>query len=323
MKLTNEQIRSITFGAACTEETERGIALYRFTPEERAYYKTVSEDFYMKAHSSAGIRLEFTTNSRRLSFGARMTPGSSRPFCHFDLYRDGIFFVQVGADGTDTTVSAELDLGEGEKEIKLYCPWSASTELTRVILDDGATLTPAVKSRTMLIYGDSITQGYDTRHPSLSYASLLTDALDAEGVNKAIGGEVFRPGLADLGAGDPDLITVAYGTNDWSHRPLEEFETGCEGFYRALSEKYPRATIFAITPIWRRDLDRVTPVGAFDHVREHIERVAASLPNVRVLYGFDCVPKDPGCFAPDCLHPNDEGFIHYFKGIYEQIKAFL
>ncbi len=164
--------------------------------------------------SSAGIRLEFTTNSRRLAFGAKTTPGSSRPFCHYDLYVNGVFHGQVGADTTETSISAEWDLGEGEKEVKLYLPWSATTTLTRVILDNDASLIPAKKSRRMLIYGDSITQGYDTLRPSLSYASLLADALDAEAFDKGIGGERFRPALAEATPLiDPDLITVAYGTN--------------------------------------------------------------------------------------------------------------
>lgn len=255
----------------------------------------------------------------------KTTPGSSRPFCHYDLYVNGVFHGQVGADTTETSISAEWDLGEGEKEVKLYLPWSATTTLTRVILDNDASLIPAKKSRRMLIYGDSITQGYDTLRPSLSYASLLADALDAEAFDKGIGGERFRPALAEATPLiDPDLITVAYGTNDWSGSPLEEFEKNCRGFFETLSKKHPHAKIFAITPIWRTDhTSRTTSVGDFFHVKNFIEEVAATLPNVTVLYGYDCVPKDPVYFADAYLHPNDKGFIHYFKGIYDQIKKYI
>lgn len=322
MKLSNEQIRSITFGAARFEESEAGIRPLRFTEAETEYYKNFSEDYYKKSFASSGIRLEFTTDSRRFSFAARTAPGSSRPFCHFDLYLNGVFHAQVGADTTEASLSAEWDLGEGEKEVKLYLPWSVSTTLTRVTLDDGASLTPAKKSRRMLIYGDSITQGYDTLHPSLSYASLLTDALDAEAFDKGIGGERFRIALAEVTPDiEPDIITVAYGTNDWSGRELSEFERECRGFYEALSAKHPNAKIFAITPIWRADhITRTTSVGDFFHVKDFIEQVAATLPNMTVIYGYDCVPKDPKYFSDAYLHPNDEGFIYQFKGIYEQIK---
>ena len=325
MKLTSDQLRSILFGAARLEISEEGVRPLRFTEEESEYYKKFSEDYYKKSFSSSGIRLEFSTNSRRLSFGAKMTPGSSRSFCHFDLYVNGIFHAQIGADSTETTVSAEWELGEGEKEIRLYLPWSASTTLTRVILDDGASLTPAKKSRRMLVYGHSITQGYDTLHPYLSYATLLTDALDAEAFNKGIGGERFRIALAEATPDiNPDLITVAYGTNDWSGRERSEFEYECRGFYQTLSTKHPNAKIFAITPIWRADhTTRTTSVGDFFYVKELIEQIAASLPNITVLYGYDCVPKDPVYFSDAYLHPNDQGFIHYFENLYAQIKKYI
>jgi lysophospholipase L1-like esterase len=325
MILSASQIRSITKGAAMIREVENGLRFDRFTQRELDMYQATNADFYKKAQSSAGIRLEFKTDSRRLAFSALTAPGSSRPFCHFDLYRDGVFFAQIGSNQIDSALSGEFDLGKGEKEIRLYFPWSASTLLQSVTLDDGATLIPLKKERTMLIYGDSITQGYDTHHPSLSYASLLTDALEAEAFNKAIGGEFFNPALAKSAeAENPDLITVAYGTNDWSKKTLEEFEANCAEFYTTLSKKYPNSKIFALTPIWRADWDqRITGVGEFPHVAEHIQKVAASLPNVTVLTGFDWVPKEESYFADRYLHPNDQGFIHYFQGLYQAIKQYL
>ena len=325
MKLTNEQIKSVTFGAARFEEGEAGIRPLRFTEAETEYYKNFSEDFYKKSFSSAGIRLEFTTDSRRLAFHAKVTPGSSRLYCHFDLYVGGIYQGQVGTDSTDTTVAAEWDLGKGEKEVKLYLPWSATTTLSSVTLDDGASLTPAEKTRTMLIYGDSITQGYDTLHPSLSYASLLADALDAEAYDKGIGGERFRPALAEVTPeGDFDIITVAYGTNDWSGATLEDFENNCRGFYETLAKKHPNAKIFALTPIWRADhTTRTTSVGDFFHVKEFIEEVTSPFSNVTVIDGYGFLPKDPALFSDAYLHPNDEGFILYFRALYEQVKKYL
>ena len=323
MKLSNDQIRSIVVGAAYAEESDRGISFFRFSKKELDFYESVSSDFFMKAHAASGIRLEFTTNSRRLSLEATTAPGSSRAFCHMDLYRDGLFFARVGANSATAPLTAEFELGKGEKEIKIYLPWTASVLLTSMTLDDGATLTPVKKSRSMLIYGDSITQGYDTMHPSLSYANLLADALDANAQNKAIGGEFFRPGLAEMSEGDPDIITVAYGTNDWSKKTREEFEKNSEEFYRILSEKYPRAKIFAITPIWRADCDRITGVGEFSHVPKHIERITAALPNVTVIHGFDFVPKEPELFSDRYLHPNENGFIPYFSGLYAEMKKYL
>ena len=50
----------------------------------------------------------------------------------------------------------------------------------------------------------------------------LADALGAEEVNKAIGGECFFPELAATKEDfQPEYITVAYGTNDWSRKSAE------------------------------------------------------------------------------------------------------
>ena len=39
MKLTYDQIRSITFGAAYTKESEQGVSLFRFSEKEMEFYK--------------------------------------------------------------------------------------------------------------------------------------------------------------------------------------------------------------------------------------------------------------------------------------------
>jgi lysophospholipase L1-like esterase len=191
-------------------------------------------------------------------------------------------------------------------------------------LEDGATLTPVKKSCRMIMYGDSITHGYDTFVSAHSYASLLADALDADARNKGIGAEKFFPALAEISDDcDPAYVTVAYGTNDWSGKTLEEFENNSAAFYRTLSKKYPNAKIFALAPIWRGDMDRVTKVGSFYHVAEHLGAVAAELPNVTLINCFDFVPKSPEYFSDKHLHPNDAGFRYYFDGLLAEIKKYL
>ena len=67
----------------------------------------------------------------------------------------------------------------------------------------------------MLVYGDSITHGYDALAPSKAYSVSVPFTLSANAINKAIGGEIFFPTLARIKSNiNPDYITVAYGTND-------------------------------------------------------------------------------------------------------------
>lgn len=46
----------------------------------------------------------------------------------------------------------------------------------------------------------------------------------------------------------------------------------CHGFYDALAKNYPNAKIFALTPIWRKDLSKETDFGDFCKVKKDISR---------------------------------------------------
>ena len=158
----------------------------------------------------------------------------------------------------------------------------------------------------------------------MRYISRLAEALDAEEINKAIGGEVFFPSLAEA-ADDfvPDYITVAYGTNDWSKLTKEEFKNNCYGFYSALSRNYPDTKIFAITPIWRKDFKDYRPFGEFMEATECIKNIAEEFENITCITGFPFVPQSEEFFADLRLHPNDAGFDHYFRNLYAQVKNYI
>jgi cell division protein FtsB len=54
---------------------------------------------------------------------------------------------------------------------------------------------------------------------------MLAEALEAEFINKAVGGAVFNPALAKIPCDtQADYIIVAYGTNDWNSVDLETLE---------------------------------------------------------------------------------------------------
>lgn len=328
MKLTFDQIKSVLFGAVRTEVKDGKLCLYRFTEAQAEAYKGYKEDFYIKSFASAGMRLEFVTDSQSLSFSADMKKASSRAWYSFDLYVDGALIKnkkgEYSEDGT-SFFSLDAELGEGEKRVALYLPWSAATNIVELSLDDGATVTPIQKDLKLISFGDSITQGYIARCPSFTYANRLADALQAEIVNKGIGGEVFFPTLATLRDDiEPDIITVAYGTNDWSHSEKEVFDANSKSFYEALAKNYPNAKIFALAPIWRPNYKRDDKkVGDFSHVLGRLHEIASDIPNVTVINCFDFVPKERPSFAPDYLHPNDRGFFYYANHLYAEIKKYI
>ena len=328
MKLSLEQIRSIAKGCARITSENGKTRLLRFTEEQEAAYCKRKESFYKKTVASAGVRLEFVTNSRTLGLTVDVAQSSTRSrFCH-DIFVNGEkkFELRSSFDPespSSMVLNGSYALGDGKKKICIYFPFSACSEIIALELENGATLAPVEHSRTILMLGDSITHGYDCASPSESYSSKLTDALDAQGCNKGIGGEIFFPDLATLrDSYTPDIITVAYGTNDWSTTNLEKFNTNCELFYKNLSALYPDSKIFALTPIWRKSYQENRGVGDFFHIRDKIFEIARELPNVTPIDCFDFVPHDLAMFS-DGLHPNSLGFSHYAQNLIRAIAAHL
>ena len=329
MKLNLAQIQSIAKGAVRIEEQSGVVHFFRFTKEQEKLYEARTtpsgKPLWDKTLATAGVRLEFTTNSATLSIEVEGHPASS---CNCFIHEIFVNGERLGAFGKAETgereFSASFSLGEGEKEVKIYLPWASSSAIRSLELDEGATIIPIKKTKKMLIYGDSITHGYVSRNPSNSYASRLTDALDAEAFNKAIGGEIFFPELAEISdEGDFDYITVAYGTNDWSHVTKEYFDETARAFYRALSRRHPNAKIFALAPIWREGYETPSRVGEFSYMKQVFDELAAELPNLTVIDCFGFVPPEAQYFADKTLHPNEAGFDFYFRGLWNEMQKYI
>lgn len=325
MKLTLEQIRSIALGVARVEETDGRIHLMRFTKAQELMYKERQTDFYEKTFATAGVTLEFETDSRCLGLSLEVTQASSRKFFNHSIFVNGNRIGEVYGEmekGVTLACEKSFTLGEGMKRVEILFPWSAASCICAMTLDDGAVLRPVQKKCTMLQFGDSITHGYDALLPENSYASQIAHWLDANAINKAIGGEVFCPALAQLqDAVQPELITVAYGTNDWSKTGRQVFQENSLEFYRSLRKHYPGAKIVALAPIWRADMDLEKPAGLFRDVARHLASIAREVENMEFVDCFDFVPKDPQYFMDLRLHPNDAGFAHYSDGLRRQLTA--
>ena len=327
MKFSLEQIRSVARGCVSVSEENGRFRFFRFpSAQSEAYLSSGKENFYRKTFASAGVRLAFRSNTETLSFTAHTGYGSSRRFGFFDCYENGRMTAHFGADEMqDVDRSFSVTFQPGEKDIELYFPWSVRTDLSDVTVDDGAKILPINRKHTMISFGDSITQGYDVRFPSLSYAAQLARELDANSVNKGIGGDIFFPKLLkEADPITPDYVTVAYGSNDWSRSTREEFDRHCKEFYTRLSALYPQSKIFAISPIRRIGNDSSTGFGEpLCRVDDAIRELTAGLPNVTVINGFGLVPHDPAFFSPDGIHPVDLGSCLYAANLVKEMRKYL
>lgn len=340
MKLTFEEIRAASCGAVSLEQTKRGIGFHRFTPEQEAvYWPEADSTPNATLLSTAGIKLRFTTDSTLLTLrGAVTRVMPDRSLYAIDIKQDGklIDSIQNYDEKTLTSFYAtgsyplcpfenSFSLGVGTKTLEIHLPYSVIFYLQDLILSDGASFAPKKRSKTLLAFGDSITHGFDALHPSAKYATLLADMLDAEEWNRGIGGACFTPTLSQPKESFiPDIITVAYGTNDFSCQiPRQQFSDNCRQFILNLAHNYPDSPIFLIAPIWRADKMQNDVLGHLGDMHQLFTELTADIPHVFVIPGYELVPHDPLCFGDGFLHPNDNGFAHMAKALAEKIKSSL
>jgi len=338
MQLSFEQIKSVTQGAARILQAGSTVQFRRFTQGQEAVYQKSADNLSQQTFCTAGMKLQFRTNSPWLELDVEVSKSTPyRTYFSFDIFSDGLcvghlhnFSGQILSENSIYdrhklgSFRQRFLLGDGEKTVTVYFPWSVAVSLWGVYLEDGASVIPVHPARTLLTFGDSITQGYDAMFPSNRYGTKLAEYLGAEEFCKAIGGEVFFPALAaEKEAFVPDYISVAYGTNDWNNRERADFLQSCRVFFETLCRNYPKTKIFALTPIWRKDRDDCRPFGLFDLVAQDLSEIVNDMPQVTVIRCYDLIPKETAFFTDLRLHPNDRGFGFYADGLIEAIRTKL
>lgn len=316
-----ELVREIARGATAIAEENGAAVFHRFTEEQRKVYES-NNGFWLKTFADAGVRLEFATDAKSFVFGGSVEAASSRQFYFFDVCVNGALVRHVGSFSfpTEKEFRFEVELPEGTNRVAVYFPWTVKIRLAELDFVGATKIEAVEKKRRILCYGDSITQGYDSRYPSLAYTNIIADMLDAEVINKAIGGDHFNPELAALpDAGPFDLVTVAYGTNDWSHNKTREELTDTAGrFFELVSRNYPGTPICAILPLWRHDWMRVTAIGTFEEGRAIVRAAAAKHPGIKLVDGWELLPHLESCVS-DGLHPNDFGFQFMARNLFKEL----
>ena len=324
MILSDKQLREVTLGAL-EIYTEDG--LYRFkrmTDAQGEEFVRENSDFANKTRATSGVRFDFYTDSDYIvvEFGGVLS-GSSRKMLSFDICVDGNLhtsFFRSNMDVLEGKIRADFE--KGEKHIQFFLPCLANAGIKSVELSDGAYVKPFQPKYKMLVLGDSITQGYTAYNTSRCYANLMARKLDAEIVNQAIGGARFYKEQLEK-TQDYDIVTVAYGTNDWSGKDsFKTFYDDCEEYIKLLSEQHPNAKKFIILPIWRAHHHYPKPTGNFFVCRDAIAQIAERYGCI-ALESIDYVPHDSVFFEDETLHPNDIGFEAYAVKLVNDIKKYL
>ena len=294
-------------GALRFETTETGMLQpVRHTRRQLGIYSAESEGRRIRAMASAGVCLECETDARSLLLEGTAAPGSSQDIWAFDLFVDGRLYAhREGSIEREPRIAWTQPLPAGRKRLKLYFPTLAQTVERR---------------RKLLCLGDSITQGFITHFPSAAYTNVLARELDAELLNQGVGGATFDPAVVD-GETDyaPDMITVAYGTNDWAVKTMAAFSADAAAYLKALRAVWPKARMTVVSPLWRRDIAREDVRYAFGE-SEGVLQWLAEENNALFIPGGALLPAVPELMG-DHVHPNDLGHLMVGRRLAERLKA--
>ena len=323
MQLTTNEIKNLTFGAYESEEALDGVRFYRMPDKQARYFEKHDPAFYKKGKSAASISIDFYTDSSFFFFHCtEVEQCSTRPWCYFDVLINGKLVATIGDEPPiKTSYSFRTDLPDGENRVTLFFPNLHQATVKEISLSDGAKIRPAEKKRRILFLGDSITHGYDAQAPSQSYANRVSFQTDSEAVNLAIGGACFAADCLDESIDyRPDMIVVAYGTNDWRKKPAEACFAGCRAFFDKLCKIYPDKPIFYILPIWRhRGCETPEQAESFWLSRNLFKHIASGYKNIKIIDLWEEIPRDLALFS-DGLHPNSEGFAYYANGVIKHLN---
>ena len=174
MILTKEQIKAIAKGALYwSDGIEGGLLPHRYSPLQEEIY-SANANRYLRTFASSGIRLECRTDATALEFSARVFKGSGTDWHGFDVMVDGLLTGHFESTLEETDhVHWTQPLPEGKKTVLLYLPCLAGTEILNVTLHGATLCQPVASAEKILFLGDSITQGYHSHFPSMTYAAQV------------------------------------------------------------------------------------------------------------------------------------------------------
>ena len=306
MKLSNEQLKEIYYGAYSMCETDDGyLQSFQYTQQQMEYFKESLDFWYDRCMASSAKTLEFSTKATKFSFEYKIIWVGSED--SFELVVDGlitkIYYVKdLPKEGKLTS-----EMPTGDKKVMVYLPADATVLIRNFEID--ADLIPVEKGEKVLWMGDSITQGFGPLRSAHTYVSVANRLLNYDIINQGIGGYIYDKNvLVDMEGYSPEKIIVSLGTNQYGTETMKDVEE----YYERLLEVYGDRPVLCITPIWRGD----SPDGLEVLARfcENIKNICAKYPNITVVEGFKLLPHASEYFL-DNLHPNALGSEIYGRNL--------
>ncbi|MFI5953138.1 SGNH/GDSL hydrolase family protein [Cryptosporangium sp. NPDC051539] len=266
------------------------------------------------ARIPAGARLEFRSRAESvditLALSDRHELAPPTTSAAVSVWRGDEFVgaIDMPADSGPVTVATVPGA-----EYTVFLPDAFLPEVTAVV-PHGGTLEPSPARPRWLAYGDSITQGWSASDPALAYPAIAArlDHLDVHNLGFAGAARGEIPVAEHLAATPADVITLAFGTNNWSAIPTGAAHLAAilRDFVSVIRSAQPDTPIVVLSPIIRPDAEnRPNVMGAsLVQLRSALEATASELAAddlaLFLIKGRSLVAPDD---LVDGIHPGDHG----------------
>jgi len=316
---------------------ENGLTPIRFTDRQMKVYAK-SLNYKQRSCCPSGVCMDFVTDSSFIKFEYTKRD-SVRNWLFFDIYINETFIETFGSAPIDrnskdfyfeipsrceiASKGQSSEKNKAKNRITIYLPHMVDISIKNIELSKGASIEAAKPyGKNLLCLGDSITQGMDSKHPSLAYPVLLSRYLGMNLLNQGVGGYKFDAESLDPEIPyKPDLITVAYGTNVWGAVDSQEtLKKNCLEYISKLIDTFPEAKIAVITPLWRADMRELKAMGTFYEACDTIKSVCSEFKQIYILDGLELAPHIPEFYGDRKLHPSGEGFLYMAMNILNKLE---
>lgn len=290
---------------------------------------------------SSGMAVRFITNAKQ--FEARwsltkeqlgMTHMPATGVSGLDLYiREGDSYRWAGVGRPARQIGASemfLDFAEmAPREYILYLPLYNGVQSLEIGIPSGAYIAPApprpaARTKPVVFYGTSITQGACASRPGAAYTAIISRALDRSHINLGFSGNgKMYPEFVDLLA---RIDAECYVIDCVPNMTPELVDERAAGFLRGLRAAKPTTPIIVVESL-------LPPHRAYNESRANYPERNARLraayeqvvqPNEPWFYvrGDDLIGND-GEGTADGIHPSDLGFMRISEELIPVIEQAL
>ena len=282
----------------------------RFSRNQYEYLKSLGEKYEIRSLCSPSIPIKFIKiPSIDLIFGFKVL-GFARDTVNLDIYVDDLFYKHVDYKDKTNEFKLVFDSKFDNCKIEIYlsntCIWRINK-----IEGDYKFLEENYKG-SILILGDSISQGMQTYMPSMSYANLIHRFENYKIINQSCGGLCYDYKYLEFcEVQNPDYVIVEFGTNDILFKEdLVNIEINISKFLEILIKKFLNSKIILILPIPILNVSEDKELKIRDILLKNLNEFK----NISILDGYEFFPKDKKYYYDGTIHPNEIGnFLIYLK----------